>query len=458
MSFKVGDIVKITDDMSTYGIGDLRHHFRRGEIVEIDDIRDGCDGQFKVKKLYESETVCYLNENQLQFYPLEGDPEWYYEIGDYLEFIYQNCTWIGRIKQVDKEDDVNTYQIIFLYNKDTHSLGNLYNRTSWIKNIEIIQRLNFVRVKFDENSKLYSYLIDEEQVDLVKTNINNFTNVQVYDLRDQFTDTISVQIIDIVHKIDFDFRKVKKINNFSFLENKKDKKHNNIFNNEGDNTMKNIFGNFYFGPYTKNNIKFSAKGLAYRNAENNFVTLDAEGELTNVDAFTVDFDMKSILYVVPVAIDQVKVGDIIFHQKNPVYVRKINGNTIETIDPALGEVRIIIPEKNMFGFNFVSKLIDITNGIFNTATTENPFGNMLPFMLMSDSCSDMKDMIIPMMMMQNGSFDFGNVNMNQMLPFMLMSEGSFNKDMLIPMMIMQNGGFNFGNMTVSKSDEDKKAE
>lgn len=219
---------------------------------------------------------------------------------------------------------------------------------------------------------------------------------------------------------------------------------------KGENKMKNIFDNFKFGKYEDGNIAYSIKGMAYYTDQLDWVSLGEDGSLTKVNDFIID-GMDKFIYVMPVAINNIKKGDIILHHDAPMFVRTVLDNSLTVISPTSAEVKQIIPEKNIFGFNFVSKIVDITNGVlFNNANKDNPFGNLLPFMLMSDDNSSMKD-ILPFMLMQNNNF--GDMN-PMMLAFMMKDK---NMDNILPLMFMQNQNL-FNLQTIDNSIKEEVEE
>lgn len=219
---------------------------------------------------------------------------------------------------------------------------------------------------------------------------------------------------------------------------------------KGENKMKNIFDNFKFGKYEDGNIAYSIKGMAYYTDQLDWVSLGEDGSLTKVNDFIID-GMDKFIYVMPVAINNIKKGDIILHHDAPMFVRTVLDNSLTVISPTSAEVKQIIPEKNIFGFNFVSKIVDVTNGaLFNNANKDNPFGNLLPFMLMSDNDSSMKD-ILPFMLMQNNNF--GDMN-PMMLAFMMKDK---NMDNILPLMFMQNQNL-FNLQTIDNSIKEEVEE
>lgn len=192
-----------------------------------------------------------------------------------------------------------------------------------------------------------------------------------------------------------------------------------------------LFGNLEFGPV--NNYNLSHLGIALRNAAGEVVSYDKEkDEIVNVDL--IDFRAEGMIYAMPCAIKDVKKGDVIRHTNgHAVFVTSVE-NGIHVIDVAQGEKKEILPTKSMFGFNFVTKIVSLIDFGSINASEDQPFGNMLPLMLMSNSESS-KDMLIPLMMMGGMSTD--SIDMSNPLMLMALMGGSESKD-FFPMMFMMN--------------------
>jgi hypothetical protein len=141
-----------------------------------------------------------------------------------------------------------------------------------------------------------------------------------------------------------------------------------------------------------------------------------------------------------VALSQVAVGDVVIHNKKPMFVidADLPGKNLTVVDVYAGEQKQIIPTVNMFGFNFITKVISLMDmcGV-NTATEDQPFGNMLPLLMMSGDNKNIDPMML-MLMMSNGN---GNANMfnNPMMMYALMSGDK----QIDPMMLFaMSGAFN----------------
>ena len=89
------------------------------------------------------------------------------------------------------------------------------------------------------------------------------------------------------------------------------------------------------------------------------------------------------------------------------------------------EKKIILPSKNAFGFNYVTKIVNFAEnmfGGFSTPNSDNPFGNMLPLMMMSQSDSGNDNDVFKMMMLsQMMSASNSETKMDMSNPLMLMA-------------------------------------
>lgn len=171
---------------------------------------------------------------------------------------------------------------------------------------------------------------------------------------------------------------------------------------EENNNMMNF--NFDFGPINSNDkVSYSLYGMAIKNADGKFVCL-RDGDIVDVSGFTFD-DMAKFLYKIPVAIKDIATGDIVIHNKKPCFVQGFaenSGNPV-VIDIYNGEEKTILPTKNMFGFDFVTKIVPLFDFAQGKADKDNPFGNLMPLMMMQsmNGCGndDMSKFFMMSMMM-----------------------------------------------------------
>ena len=197
------------------------------------------------------------------------------------------------------------------------------------------------------------------------------------------------------------------------------------------NTM-NMFSalNLDFGPVASNIIRISPFGLAIKTANREWHTYDAANQkIVDVSDFSFSLGDTPILYKMPVAPAAVAVGDLILHNGVPVYVIDFENAAnkaagIIVIDTDSNERKTILPVCNVFNFNFITKVVSLfnfgtgANSLFGTPSADQPFGNILPMMMMSemfgkDSKSGDKTDIFTMMMMSQmfagGANPFANM-------------------------------------------------
>lgn len=203
------------------------------------------------------------------------------------------------------------------------------------------------------------------------------------------------------------------------IDNKKEKKDMNFFKN------------FEFGPVKNDTVRLSPYGLAIKNLDGSWVSYDGTSDsIIDVDVF--NFEGKNLIYKIPAAPHTVRAGDMIVHQGKGMYVLTdvCEGDTcVSVIDPRAGESKEILFCKNMFGFNYVTKLVSILNGFGNSTdfspSSDDPFGNMWMLALLSNENEDLSSSILPLMLMNqfnpSANTDKNNFNMNNPLMWILLS-------------------------------------
>lgn len=219
-----------------------------------------------------------------------------------------------------------------------------------------------------------------------------------------------------------------------------------IINNENNNKEKNKMNtsnlfNFDFGPASSSQFRMSPYGLAVRTQANGWVAYNAKtGDLMDVDIL--NFDISKIIYKMPVALTAIKPGDILMHNGKPVFVREVatNCNTVRVIDYTNATVADILPVKSPFGFNFFTKICPLFDFDQMNANADNPFGNMLPFLMLNGEKDGDFDPTLLFMAsaMTNSNIDFAN---NPLMMYFLMNRQD-KSDILPFLMMMNNGIFN----------------
>lgn len=194
--------------------------------------------------------------------------------------------------------------------------------------------------------------------------------------------------------------------------------------------------NIDFGkvPHTAE-LKPSIYGVAVLGFDNRYRAYDKiNDKVMDVTGMTFDTDM---LFKIPVAVSQVRVGDVIINASNYVTVTNVHPDgTFTVVDPKASEQKIAIPAKNMFGFDFVTKIMYPFENMVQPSD-DNPFGlNPMTMMMLSDG-ADMDMSTILALSMMNGNS--GMMDQNMLIPLMLMDNGkSGNKDSLILAIAMMN--------------------
>ena len=215
----------------------------------------------------------------------------------------------------------------------------------------------------------------------------------------------------------------------------------NIEEKKEKTMFESMMKNLHFGK--ANNAKMSIYGPALREAVSGdtWIAFDKSKEQW------IDVPCEAILDIplleMPVAKSNIQLGDFIFHA-GAGWVRVIDFDDemnyfIEAEDPSNHEIIKILPTRNMFGFDFYTKLIvpfDM-GATFGGANESNPFGMLPMLMMMSNknkSGSGDNSMLMAMMMMQNGGMDFAS---NPMMLYALMGDKGGDNSMLMAMLMSQ---------------------
>ena len=270
--------------------------------------------------------------------------------------------------------------------------------------------------------KEYEHNLNTGKISSATTLEDKLADIGIMSIADDAGPTLSCVIDTKVDKAEFDKR-------LDDLTSKVESVLNKYENKKENSTMKGF--NFDFGPMNNNVVRMSVYGMAVKNKVGTWVSYDAKaGEIIDVDVF--NFDGSKLMYKMPVAINDVSIGDVIIHMSVPMFIvgKSKDGKAVYAVDPVAGERKEIMLTKSPFMFNFVTKVVNLLGDITPTADADNPFGNLLPLLLMEDK--DNNDMFMAMMLMNNG-----NNGMNPMVLYALMN----NKDKdsnILPLLLMNN--------------------
>ena len=257
-----------------------------------------------------------------------------------------------------------------------------------------------------------------KDLDITRTNLQiNYIDAYMYNsdsdiwwnkyqeyLRYLNTDVDSNLLFESVEQISQRLQKsIRNIQDLKFTinNNNTDLKEDIKINKKENNKM---FGklNIKCGIINDGSVRMSIYGPAFCTIEDNYI---AYKDNQTIDVSDMLLDIK-MFYYMPVAAKDIKVNDYILHSECWCRVIEINESTIKAIHMHSSSVVEIVPTTNIFGFNFYTKLFvpfDVSEMI--TPTADNPFGNMLPWLLMSENSnsSNMAETMMLMSMMNNGT-------------------------------------------------------
>ena len=247
---------------------------------------------------------------------------------------------------------------------------------------------------------------------------SNWNNIAV----DSCTDHLSDEIDRIKNALaDLRFVTNDSKNTIEQMKKTLDKKENKEMNT-------NDMFNFDFGAPNDSKIRMSMYGYAIPNSAGKYVSYDIEHNRM-MDVQILNFNCSGLFYKMPKPLGKITVGDVIFHNGVPMFIREISEDTTRftVIDPKEGTEKTILPAHSPFGFDYLTCLVSLMDGFDAPADADNPFGNMLPLLLLGNSNST--DNLLPLMLMSGGKFDFDN-------PLMLLTMTGGNFDTSNPLVLM----------------------
>jgi hypothetical protein len=205
------------------------------------------------------------------------------------------------------------------------------------------------------------------------------------------------------------------------------------------NTMTNFINKFNFGAVSNDVVKMTLYGPAFATDAGTYIAYD-KTKKEYIDATEFQLPVDGLFYNVPIVAKDLDVGDFIKHpaQKDEyVRVTEIKDGKVTGEAVSKGEVVTLLPAKSPFGFNFYTKLFapfDM-NFMGGEANKDNPFGNILPFILLNDK--DEKGMYMSTMALMMA---MGGSNKVNPLMFLLLNKNESSTDNLLPLMLL-SGGF-----------------
>lgn len=229
----------------------------------------------------------------------------------------------------------------------------------------------------------------------------------------------------------------KSYSNCPHYKEKCSEEENDKCSEEGNGNMFNkMFKGIEFGKIIDGSIVMSIYGPAFRTADGGYIAHQGHGDYVDADGFLFNGN-DSFCFKMPVGRKAVSIGDIIVHNKKYCRIIDCDDRGDFVVEDIMNkEIKTIMSSRSPFGFDFYTKVITFGENMFK-ADRDNPFGSMLPMMmLMGDGRkSNDNSMMIAMMMMQNCQTEI-----DPMMMYFMMN-GSTGNDMLPMLMMMQSGVF-----------------
>lgn len=396
----------------------------------IDHKVDPCCWHSIKRSLVENKRITHLmvSEHQIRAYETGDFPSWSWAALQAHNLKYFLEWLLGRYsnKMADTQYDQRIEELV---NQAAITCNDLYSlKTDYIDSISA--------VKADTNS-LYGYVdslqyidstldsrlsvLEQETSDLataletIKSQSPNWSATSAADI--YYTDKVS-NTIPLTTGIDGTL-------NYNTNESNEEKEKKNMMNL-----------NFDFGKVTGDSIRVSMYGIAIKNVSGTYVSYDAKSHSV-MDVDIVNMPAEGFLYKMPVAIKDVKAGDVVIHNKTAMFVAEVHDSTLKVVDIREGTEKEIYLTKSPFGFNFATKVVSLMDMSGVKADESNPFGAMLPLMFLSGDNKDIDPMMLMLMMGQGNT---ANLMSNPMMMYFLMKDGKENKDMLPFVLMGMNSG------------------
>ena len=232
-----------------------------------------------------------------------------------------------------------------------------------------------------------------------------------------------------------------------------------------ETTMANNFFNMNmeFGPNKDENIASTLMGIAVTNGDSWRIYDKKTKQITDIG----DMQLGNLpIFILPTT--KLSEGDLIKDAGEYYFVMKVDAGSTQTLCAKTGEMKTVIPIKNVLGFSCYSKVIALSDSInmggdfdveklaiMSTMCGQpgqnNQMNQLLPLMLFKDKLGGDDDMMKMMLMysMMSAPAEDGdqNATMNQLLPLMLFKDKLGGDDDMMKMMLMSSmmGGNMAGN-------------
>lgn len=236
--------------------------------------------------------------------------------------------------------------------------------------------------------------------------------------------------------------------------------------NKEDTTMaNNIFNmNMEFGPNKDENIVSTLMGVAVKNGDSWRIYDKNKKEITDVG----DMQLGNLpIFILPTT--QLSEGDLIKDAGEYYFVTKVaTSNTqTQTLSAKTGEMKSVVPIKNVLGFSCYSKVIALSDSLNmgddfdveklaimsamcgQTGENSDQMNQLLPLMLFEDKLGGDDDTMKLMLMSSMMTSEDDGGQMNQLLPLMLFKDKLGGDDDTMKLVLMSS--MMGGNMTGSNN-------
>ena len=219
-------------------------------------------------------------------------------------------------------------------------------------------------------------------------------------------------------KLRFEFENFEMFKRDNLTNNSVIKKEENIMRE--NNNFFNV--NMEFGPNKDENIASTLMGVAVKNGEN-WRIYDRNIQIGNLHIF-----------IMPAL--ELEEGDLIKEEEEYYFVTNFNNGETETLSAKTGEIKRVIPIKNILGFSFYSKVITLNDELdineeLDTETlllmssmmssavaNENQMNQILPLMLLKDKIGEKDD--ITKLLLMSSMAGSGDISTNPMTTYLLL--------------------------------------
>lgn len=224
-------------------------------------------------------------------------------------------------------------------------------------------------------------------------------------------------------------------------------------NSKEDTAMaNNLFNmNMEFGPNKDENIASTLMGVAVKNGDNWLIYDKKKKEITDVG----DMQLGNLpIFILPTT--KLTEGDLIKDAGEYYFVNEVRAGSTQTLCAKTGEMKAVIPIKNVLGFSCYSKVIALSDSLNigadfdveklaiisamcgQSGENSSQMNQLFPFMLFKDKLGgddDTMKLAIMSSMMTSGE---DGSQMNQLLPLMFFKNGDNGNDDMMKLVLMSS--------------------